>query len=78
MVKLPSDKNFALRGQILQEAIEKDKAEGRIPFFVCNIFSLISIKIAARNSFILQLKTCQLVAMQASYHIKITEEYHYF
>lgn len=35
MVKLPSDKNFALRGQLLQEAIEKDKAEGRIPFFLC-------------------------------------------
>ena len=34
MVKLPSDKDFSLRGETLREAIEKDKADGYIPFFV--------------------------------------------
>ncbi|GAB6027474.1 hypothetical protein CHUAL_001729 [Chamberlinius hualienensis] len=32
--KLPSDENCSLRGQTLEEAIERDKAEGRIPFMV--------------------------------------------
>ncbi|KAJ8299673.1 hypothetical protein KUTeg_023733, partial [Tegillarca granosa] len=35
MVKLESDKNFSLRGSTLREAIDKDKSEGRIPFFLC-------------------------------------------
>ena len=34
MVKLPSDKNFSLRGDTLQAALDKDKAAGLIPFFV--------------------------------------------
>lgn len=34
MHKLNSDANFSLRGETLTEAIEKDKKEGMIPFFV--------------------------------------------
>jgi histidine decarboxylase len=32
---LPSDDKLALRGNTLQEAIEQDKKQGLIPFFVC-------------------------------------------
>ncbi|CAH1792589.1 unnamed protein product [Owenia fusiformis] len=35
IVKLPTDDNNSLRGDILQEAINKDKAMGHIPCFVC-------------------------------------------
>ena len=34
MHKLDSDANFSLRGNNLKEAIEKDKKQGLIPFFV--------------------------------------------
>jgi hypothetical protein len=34
MHKLNSDENFSLRGKTLSEAIENDKKEGLIPFFV--------------------------------------------
>ncbi|XP_046350284.1 histidine decarboxylase-like isoform X1 [Haliotis rufescens] len=32
---LPSDDNLSLRGDILQEAIDRDRDEGLIPFFLC-------------------------------------------
>nr|ALG64483.1 dopa decarboxylase [Meretrix meretrix] len=35
MVKLPSDENFSLQGKTLRQRIEKDRSEGKIPFFVC-------------------------------------------
>ncbi|XP_071945458.1 aromatic-L-amino-acid decarboxylase-like [Antedon mediterranea] len=35
MRSLPSDEENALRGNVLQKAIEEDKAKGLIPFFVC-------------------------------------------
>lgn len=34
MKAIPSDEKFAMRGSALQEALERDKAEGLIPFFV--------------------------------------------
>jgi hypothetical protein len=34
MVKLQSDEKFSLHGDLLKQQIEKDKAEGKIPFFV--------------------------------------------
>ena len=33
---LPSDENLSLRGETLRKAIEKDKKDGLIPFFVCD------------------------------------------
>lgn len=38
MVKLPSDENFTLQGKTLRQRIEKDKSEGKIPFFVSFYF----------------------------------------
>ncbi|XP_075684652.1 aromatic-L-amino-acid decarboxylase [Rhinoderma darwinii] len=35
MKKIQSDENFVARGQALQRTLEKDKAEGLIPVFVC-------------------------------------------
>ncbi|XP_060564972.1 aromatic-L-amino-acid decarboxylase-like [Ruditapes philippinarum] len=35
MVKLQSDEKFSLHGDLLKQQIEKDKAEGKIPFFMC-------------------------------------------
>ncbi|KAM9061479.1 histidine decarboxylase [Sarcophilus harrisii] len=32
---LPVDKNFSLRGEILQKAIEEDRKQGLVPVFVC-------------------------------------------
>ena len=32
---LPTDENHRLRGETLRDAIEKDKQNGLIPFFVC-------------------------------------------
>ncbi|XP_046585373.1 histidine decarboxylase-like [Haliotis rubra] len=32
---LPSDDNLSLRGDVLQEAIDRDRDEGLIPFFLC-------------------------------------------
>ncbi|XP_077985070.1 aromatic-L-amino-acid decarboxylase-like [Glandiceps talaboti] len=35
MRQLETDEKYALRGSVLKEAIEKDKANGLIPFYVC-------------------------------------------
>ncbi|TSL82509.1 Aromatic-L-amino-acid decarboxylase [Bagarius yarrelli] len=35
MKKLPTDSKFSLRGEALRKAIEEDKAEGLIPFYLC-------------------------------------------
>ncbi|XP_056376293.1 aromatic-L-amino-acid decarboxylase [Hyla sarda] len=35
MKKIPSDENFAIRGQALKKALEEDRAEGLIPVFAC-------------------------------------------
>ena len=32
---LETDEKFSLRGEMLQKAVEKDRADGLIPFFVC-------------------------------------------
>lgn len=32
---LETDEKFSLRGETLQKAVEKDRADGLIPFFVC-------------------------------------------
>lgn len=34
MRKVPTDNCFAVRGDILKEMVEKDKAAGLIPFYV--------------------------------------------
>ena len=34
MRKLETDKNFALRGDMLQHAIDEDRAKGLVPMFV--------------------------------------------
>lgn len=34
MKKVPTDKNFSVRGEVLKRMIEEDKAAGLIPFFV--------------------------------------------
>lgn len=34
MKKVPTDKNFSVRGEALKKMIEEDKAAGLIPFFV--------------------------------------------
>ncbi|XP_044149424.1 aromatic-L-amino-acid decarboxylase-like isoform X1 [Bufo gargarizans] len=35
MKKIPSDENFTARGEALKKALEEDKAEGRVPVFLC-------------------------------------------
>uniref|UniRef100_UPI00398F8872 aromatic-L-amino-acid decarboxylase isoform X3 n=1 Tax=Pristiophorus japonicus TaxID=55135 RepID=UPI00398F8872 len=35
MRKLPTDEKFSLRGEALKQALEKDKALGLIPFYLC-------------------------------------------
>lgn len=35
--KLPTDKNFSLRGETLRREVEADKMAGKIPFFVSKI-----------------------------------------
>lgn len=34
MKKIPTDKKFSVRGDVLKKMIEEDKAAGLIPFFV--------------------------------------------
>nr|BBI36954.1 dopa decarboxylase [Etmopterus molleri] len=35
MRKLPTDEKFSLRGEVLKQAVEEDKALGLIPFYIC-------------------------------------------
>ncbi|XP_040288009.1 aromatic-L-amino-acid decarboxylase-like [Bufo bufo] len=35
MKKIPSDEDFTARGEALKKALEEDKAEGRVPVFLC-------------------------------------------
>ena len=46
MAKLPSDKNFSLRGETLQAAVDKDKAAGLIPFFVSLFRDISRVKLS--------------------------------
>ncbi|PNI43734.1 DDC isoform 2 [Pan troglodytes] len=49
---IPSDGNFAMRASALQEALERDKAAGLIPFFSipqCNVEELTWLKVSTQS-----------------------------
>jgi glutamate/tyrosine decarboxylase-like PLP-dependent enzyme len=41
---LPTDENLSLRGETLRKAIEQDKKDGLIPFYVCATLGSVKLK----------------------------------